>query len=66
MTMRRNWKRTAIGLGKELKDFKLQFAKEIDFPNKIPQLGVFDFRDFSEDLKMDIAHAMESGELFSD
>ena len=32
--------------GKELKDFKLQYVKEIDFPNKIPQLGLFDFRSF--------------------
>ncbi len=32
--------------GKELKDFKLQYVKEIDFPNKTPQLGVFDFRSF--------------------
>ena len=28
------------------KDFKLQYVKEIDFPNKIPQLGLFDFRSF--------------------
>ena len=32
--------------GKELKDFKLQYVKEIDFSNKMPQLGVFDFRSF--------------------
>ncbi|MBR6716663.1 MAG: hypothetical protein IKI83_09505 [Prevotella sp.] len=32
--------------GKELKDFKLRYVKEIDFPNKMPQLGVFDFRSF--------------------
>lgn len=32
--------------GKELKDFKLQYVKEIVFPNKKPQLGVFDFRSF--------------------
>ena len=32
--------------GKELKDLKLQYVREIDFPNKMPQLGVFDFRSF--------------------
>ena len=32
--------------GKELKDFKLQYVQEIDFPNKMPQLGLFDFRSF--------------------
>jgi len=30
--------------GKELKDFKLQFDKEIDFPTKTTVLGIFDFR----------------------
>ena len=32
--------------GKELKDLKLQYVQEIDFPNKMPQLGLFDFRSF--------------------
>lgn len=32
--------------GKELKDFKLKFGKEIDFPTKTTVLGVFDFRSF--------------------
>ena len=32
--------------GKELKEFKLLYVKENDFPNKMPQLGVFDFRSF--------------------
>ena len=32
--------------GKDLKDFKLHFAKEIDFPTKTTVLGVFDFRSF--------------------
>ena len=32
--------------GKELKDFKLRFGKEIDFPTKTTVLGVFDFRSF--------------------
>ena len=32
--------------GKELKELKLQYVKEIDFPNKMPQLGLFDFRSF--------------------
>lgn len=32
--------------GKELKEFKLQFGKEIDFPTKTTVLGVFDFRSF--------------------
>jgi hypothetical protein len=32
--------------GKELKELKLQYVQEIDFPNKMPQLGVFDFRSF--------------------
>jgi len=32
--------------GKELKEFKLLYVKENDFPNKMPQLGLFDFRSF--------------------
>ena len=32
--------------GNELKEFKLQYVREIDFPNKTPQLGIFDFRSF--------------------
>ena len=32
--------------GKELKEFKLRYVKENDFPNKMPQLGLFDFRSF--------------------
>ena len=32
--------------GKELKEFKLHFGKEIDFPTKTTVLGVFDFRSF--------------------
>ena len=32
--------------GNYLKEFKLQYVREIDFPNKMPQLGVFDFRSF--------------------
>ena len=32
--------------GKELKDFKLKYVREIDFPNKMPHLGLFDFRSF--------------------
>ena len=32
--------------GKLLKDFKLRFAKDIDFPTKITFLGLFDFRSF--------------------
>lgn len=32
--------------GKELKELKLQYVKENDFPNKMPQLGLFDFRSF--------------------
>ena len=32
--------------GKELKDFKLKFDKEIDFPIKTVRLGLFDFRSF--------------------
>lgn len=32
--------------GETLKDFKLQFDKEIDFPIKTVRLGVFDFRSF--------------------
>jgi len=32
--------------GKELKEFKSHFAKEIDFPTKTTVLGVFDFRSF--------------------
>lgn len=32
--------------GNELKDFKLKFGKEIDFPTKTTVLGVFDFRSF--------------------
>ena len=32
--------------GKELKEFKLNFGKEIDFPTKTTILGVFDFRSF--------------------
>lgn len=32
--------------GNELKEFKLQFGKEIDFPTKTTVLGVFDFRSF--------------------
>lgn len=32
--------------GKGLKDFKLHFGKEIDFPTKTTILGVFDFRSF--------------------
>lgn len=32
--------------GKELKEFKLHFCKEIDFPTKTTVLGVFDFRSF--------------------
>ena len=34
--------------GKELKDLKLQHVREIDFPNKMPQLGLFDFRSLLE------------------
>ena len=32
--------------GKELKEFKSHFGKEIDFPTKTTVLGVFDFRSF--------------------
>ena len=32
--------------GNELKDFKMKFGKEIDFPTKTTILGVFDFRSF--------------------
>lgn len=32
--------------GNSLKEFKLQFGKEIDFPTKTTVLGVFDFRSF--------------------
>ena len=32
--------------GKELKEFKLHFGKEIDFPIKTVRLGIFDFRSF--------------------
>ena len=32
--------------GKELKDFKLKFDKDIDFPIKTVRLGLFDFRSF--------------------
>lgn len=32
--------------GKELKELKLLYVKENDFPNKMPQLGLFDFRSF--------------------
>ena len=32
--------------GKELKEFKLRFGREIDFPTKTTVLGVFDFRSF--------------------
>lgn len=30
----------------ELKEFKLKYVREIDFPNKMPHLGLFDFRSF--------------------
>lgn len=29
-----------------MKEFKLLYVKENDFPNKMPQLGLFDFRSF--------------------
>ena len=32
--------------GNSLKEFKLLYVKENDFPNKMPQLGLFDFRSF--------------------
>ena len=32
--------------GNELKEFKLKYVREIDFPNKMPHLGLFDFRSF--------------------
>ena len=32
--------------GKELKEFKLQFGKEIDFPTKTTVMGIFDFQSF--------------------
>lgn len=32
--------------GDELKEFKLKYVREINFPNKMPHLGLFDFRSF--------------------
>lgn len=32
--------------GKSLKDFKLKYAQEINFPSKMSQVGLFDFRSF--------------------
>jgi hypothetical protein len=32
--------------GNSLKDFKLKYAQEIDFPSKMSQIGLFDFRSF--------------------
>ena len=32
--------------GNSLKDFKLRFGKDIDVPNKTPQIGLFVFRSF--------------------
>jgi hypothetical protein len=32
--------------GNSLKEFKLRFARDIDVPNKTPQIGLFDFRSF--------------------
>lgn len=32
--------------GNDLKEFKLKYVQEMDFLNKTPQLGVFDFRSF--------------------
>jgi hypothetical protein len=29
-----------------LKEFKLRYVKDIDVPNKTPQIGLFDFRSF--------------------
>lgn len=35
-----------ILMGNQLKEFKLRFDKEIDFPIKTVRLGIFDFRSF--------------------
>lgn len=32
--------------GDELKEFKLKYVREINFPNKMPHLGLFDYRSF--------------------
>ena len=54
--------------GKDLKEFKMHFAPEIDFGSKITQLGLFDFRSFlnvgmllttSEKAKMIRSHILD-------